>query len=62
MTRLWLGLRGRLPLRAMAFLDDAHRRGVLRQFGAVYQFRHGRLQDHLAEESRPTPRASATQS
>ncbi|MFI6358668.1 hypothetical protein ACIBJF_40075 [Streptomyces sp. NPDC050743] len=32
----------------MAFLDDAHRRGVLRQAGAVYQFRHARLQEQLA--------------
>jgi hypothetical protein len=47
-ARLWLALRGRLPWRLMRFLDDAHRRGVLRQTGAVYEFRHGRLQDHLA--------------
>ncbi|MGH8921171.1 MAG: AfsR family transcriptional regulator, partial [Actinomycetes bacterium] len=47
-TRLWLAARGRLPLRLMRFLDDAHRRGVLRQVGAVYQFRHARLQDRLA--------------
>jgi len=26
---------------------DAHQRGVLRQSGAVYQFRHARLKDHL---------------
>lgn len=50
-TRLWLCLRGQLPWRTMAFLEDAHRRGVLRQFGAVYQFRHGRLQDRLAEDT-----------
>jgi DNA-binding SARP family transcriptional activator len=47
-TRLWLALRGQLPLQLMRFLDDAHRRGVLRQVGAVYQFRHARLQDRLA--------------
>lgn len=47
-TRLWLALRGHAPLRLMRFLDDAHRRGVLRQVGAVYQFRHARLQDRLA--------------
>ncbi|MEU4668642.1 hypothetical protein AB0F91_11870 [Amycolatopsis sp. NPDC023774] len=28
---------------------DAHRRGVLRQVGAVYQFRHARLQERLAD-------------
>jgi hypothetical protein len=33
----------------MTFLDDAHHRGVLRQVGAVYQFRDARLQDHLAK-------------
>jgi DNA-binding SARP family transcriptional activator len=43
----WFGARGRVPLRLVRFLDDAHRRGVLRQVGAVYQFRHARLQDQL---------------
>jgi hypothetical protein len=47
-TRLWLARRGQTPLRLMRFLDDAHRRGVLRQIGAVYQFRHARLQERLA--------------
>jgi hypothetical protein len=46
--RVWLPLRGRLPWSVMVFLDDACRRGVLRQSGAVYQFRHARLQEHLA--------------
>jgi hypothetical protein len=43
-----LAIRGQLPWNLMQFLDDAYRRGVLRQVGAVYQFRHARLQDHLA--------------
>jgi hypothetical protein len=47
-TRWWCGMRGYLPLRTMRFLDDAHQRGVLRQVGAEYQFRHVRLQDYLA--------------
>ncbi|MFD8073918.1 NACHT domain-containing protein [Streptomyces sp. NPDC059718] len=47
-TRLWLCGTGRLPWRLMTFLDEAHRRGVLRQAGAVYQFRHARLQEQLA--------------
>jgi hypothetical protein len=47
-ARFWLPLTGRLPWRIMEFLGDAHRRGVLRQAGGVYQFRHARLQDHLA--------------
>ncbi|MER7113676.1 helix-turn-helix domain-containing protein [Saccharomonospora azurea] len=47
-ARFWLPLTGRLPWAVAAFLDDAYRRGVLRQAGAVYQFRHARLHDHLA--------------
>lgn len=47
-ARVWLPLTGRLPWRLPAFLDDAYRRGVLRRAGAVYQFRHARLQDHFA--------------
>jgi hypothetical protein len=49
LIRLYLLLRWRLPWNVMAFLDDAHRhRGVLRQVGSVYQFRHVDLQRHLA--------------
>ena len=48
-TRICLPLTGRLPWRVVAYLDDAHRRGVLRQAGAVYQFRHARLQQHLSQ-------------
>ncbi|ROP35164.1 helix-turn-helix domain-containing protein [Saccharothrix texasensis] len=51
-ARFWLPLTGRLPWAVHAFLDDAYRRGVLRRAGAVYQFRHARLQDHLAEAHR----------
>lgn len=47
-ARIWLALRHRLPWQLMAFLADAHRRGVLRQAGAVYQFRHIELQHRLA--------------
>ena len=48
MARIWLGLRHRLPWPLMDFLVDAHRRGVLRQAGAIYQFRHIELQHRLA--------------
>ncbi|MFF4325888.1 helix-turn-helix domain-containing protein [Streptomyces sp. NPDC001591] len=51
-ARLWLPLTGKLPWDTAAFLDDAYRRGVLRQAGAVYQFRHVRLQHHLGREYR----------
>jgi hypothetical protein len=47
-TRIWLAARHRLPWPLMGFLEDAHRRGVLRQAGAVYQFRHIELQRRLA--------------
>jgi NACHT domain len=47
-ARLWLAARRELPWSLMTFLEDAHRRGVLRQQGAVFQFRHGTLQEHLA--------------
>ena len=47
-ARVWLPLTGRLPWSVAAFLDDACRRGVLRQVGAVHQFRHARLQAHLS--------------
>jgi hypothetical protein len=50
--RFWLPLTGRLPWAAVAFLDDAYRRGVLRRTGAVYQFRHIRLQHHLGQQYR----------
>jgi hypothetical protein len=48
LARTWLALRGRLPWRLTAFLEDAHKMGILRQVGAVYQFRHARLQDRLS--------------
>ncbi|GAA1616331.1 NACHT domain-containing protein [Actinoplanes couchii] len=34
--------------RLVRFLEDAGHRGVLRQVGLTWQFRHARLQDHLA--------------
>ncbi|MFI5690058.1 NACHT domain-containing protein [Streptomyces sp. NPDC051636] len=43
-----LAERGQLPRRLMAFLDDAHRLGLLRAVGPIYQFRHAEFQDHLA--------------
>jgi len=48
-ARGWLALRGQLPPRLITFLEDAHQRGILRQTGAVYQFRHIKLQDQLAK-------------
>ncbi|MFI1676447.1 NACHT domain-containing protein [Streptomyces sp. NPDC020607] len=60
-ARVWLALTGRLPWRIMTFLDEAHRRGVLRQSGAHYEFRHLRMQQRLAsgaEASQEDPRAT----
>ncbi|MFH8776170.1 NACHT domain-containing protein [Streptomyces sp. NPDC017958] len=49
-ARTALAAAGRVPWRFMSFLADAHeQRGVLRQAGAVYQFRHLDLQRHLAQ-------------
>ncbi|MDQ7803017.1 helix-turn-helix domain-containing protein [Amycolatopsis sp. A133] len=61
LSRVWLPLTGRLPWATAAFLEDAYRRGILRQAGAVYQFRHARLQDHLARTAEP-PETGATAS
>ena len=41
--------RGKTPVRLLSFLEDAHAREVLRCVGPIYQFRHARLQDRLAE-------------
>jgi hypothetical protein len=46
-ARIWLALSGALPLRAMSFLNEAYARGVLREVGASYQFRHIQLKEAL---------------
>ncbi|GGY20619.1 NACHT domain-containing protein [Streptomyces djakartensis] len=48
LARGYVAMKGDLPRRLMAFLDDAHRRGVLRQSGGVYRFRHVELRNRLA--------------
>jgi hypothetical protein len=49
LARWWLAASCQLPWRLMTFLADAHEnRGILRQAGAFYQFRHAELQHHLA--------------
>ncbi|USX56475.1 hypothetical protein [Lentzea sp. HUAS12] len=47
-ARTWFALCGRLPWRLLGFLEEAHERGVLRQVGAAYEFRHQRLQQHFS--------------
>ncbi|MEU5893768.1 NACHT domain-containing protein [Streptomyces sp. NPDC047461] len=50
LTRAYLAVRYSLPFHLTRFLTDAHRhRSLLRQAGAVYQFRHLELQDHLIQ-------------
>lgn len=50
-TTACLAMRNRVPWSLMTFLQDAHEhRGVLRQVGTVYQFRHIGLQRQLAEQ------------
>jgi NACHT domain len=53
--RIWLFGNRRVPWHLLRFLEDAHKRGVLRQSGAAYQFRHLGLQHSLATRT-PKPR------
>ncbi|WP_433119360.1 NACHT domain-containing protein [Micromonospora sp. CA-246542] len=54
LARIWLAWRGWAPLRLMTFLEDAHKLGVLRQVGPLYQFRHALLQERLVRPAEPT--------
>ncbi len=61
LTQLFMGCG--TPIRLLAFLDGARKKNVLRTVGPVYQFRHARLQDRLAEQAEaagqiPVSRAS----
>jgi hypothetical protein len=51
LTAAQLAATERTPLRLMAFLEDARRRNLLRAAGPVYQFRHARLQERLAQQA-----------
>jgi hypothetical protein len=59
-VRAYFAARGDLPWRLMTFLTDAHRRGVLRQDGGYWQFRHVQLRDQLAAGGAEEPDRSAT--
>jgi hypothetical protein len=54
-------LQGTGPVRMLRFLRDARDRQVLRQAGSVYQFRHARLQDRLAERYDRARTSSSTE-
>jgi len=49
LIELVLAITGGGRIKFMQVLEDAHHRQVLRQAGAVYQFRHAELQEHLAK-------------
>ncbi|MEU5389450.1 hypothetical protein ABZ391_37230, partial [Kitasatospora cineracea] len=51
LARLVLSAAGRIPLRYAAFLAEAHRLGLLRRVGSVYQFRHESLRERLAQQA-----------
>jgi hypothetical protein len=55
-SRVWLALTGMVPMQIMAFLYEAYCRGVLRQVGGSYQFRHTELKEALLV---PAPQAPA---
>ncbi len=46
-VRLMLAIAGRTPFRLLRFLNDAHRRGVLKRTGAGYEFRHSTFLAYL---------------
>ncbi|MCK9927666.1 TIR domain-containing protein [Frankia sp. Mgl5] len=52
-VRAWLAFDRQLPLTLFRFLEDACGRGVLRQVGVAYQFRHIDIQNHLAPPQDP---------
>ncbi|MFF4574984.1 hypothetical protein [Streptomyces sp. NPDC001410] len=60
LSHLWFWVTGRLPRSLTAFLRDAHRLGVLREAGTVYQFRHARLEDHLSDSPMQGARSAYT--
>ena len=53
LTFAQLAMRWNTPVRLLRFLDDARERDVLRTVGPIYQFRHARLQDRLAQQATP---------
>ncbi|MFF4527445.1 NACHT domain-containing protein [Streptomyces bluensis] len=54
-SRCWFWLTGRLPRKPLLFLDEARELGVLRQTGAVHQFRHERLLSQLGGDTAQAP-------
>jgi tetratricopeptide (TPR) repeat protein len=48
-ARIWLAITRRMPWRPMRFLADAERRGVFQEVGAIFRFRHARVQRQLQD-------------
>lgn len=55
-----LAIRHKIPLRLIAFLEDARSKHLLRTVGPIHQFRHAKLQDRLGQFT--TSKASPHQS
>ncbi|WP_067478690.1 NACHT domain-containing protein [Actinomadura hibisca] len=49
LVRGWMVLRGHLPWLVWSFLEDTHEKRIIRRKGSVFEFRHGSLQELLAE-------------
>ncbi|MFD2419762.1 hypothetical protein [Amycolatopsis pigmentata] len=52
LAAIHLAVRHKIPLRLLAFLEDARSKHLLRTVGPVYQFRHASLQARLAPPTR----------
>jgi tetratricopeptide (TPR) repeat protein len=50
-ARIWFCLSARMPWAIIAFLDDGQKRGILRQVGPLYEFRHALLQSRLVDHA-----------
>jgi len=48
LTRLYFGWTGKFPIRLFRFLSTMRSKGIMRQTGPAFQFRHLRLRDRLA--------------
>ena len=52
LARAWFSVRRELPYRLMNFLDDAHRRGVLRSAGPRFEFRNHAVRGYFSDPAR----------
>jgi len=59
LSRAWLAITGKVPWLLIEFLEDSHSRGILRQTGGFYEFRHLKLQERLAAYHEPASHADS---